>query len=310
MNQIRTLLLALLSLLLLTGCGAEPVPAGEADGAPLAPEGEMADEQEKAYTPRPGNLLETASPETSALVVYCFDGQRVTTRTLYETEQEQAVLKRLNALAAEPCEQETLKDWSLPCYGLWISDKEGRDLNAAWSNGIWLDREGQAWYVEADFAGLWEELEELALEGESGILSFPNAGYLADYNSSFLVPADSEEYGNMSPMELGAEMYVKQISDGIATLVIHNYSGHEIGYSEHFSLQKEVGGQWYILPVEMAGYGFNDVAYLLEDGASVEVTADLNIYGDLEDGSYRIVKDDLVAPFSKASAAFEGYTLR
>ncbi len=46
-------------------------------------------------------LFADASPETSALSLYSYDGETVTRRILYDTEQEKAVLKALNQVSAD-----------------------------------------------------------------------------------------------------------------------------------------------------------------------------------------------------------------
>ena len=72
-----------------------------------------------------GDLLTNASPETSALVFYTYDGETVTQRYLFETAESVNLLNRLSVVPATE-----LTDWSsdaltLPVYGIEIGGKDG-----------------------------------------------------------------------------------------------------------------------------------------------------------------------------------------
>ena len=44
-----------------------------------------------------GNILAGASPDTSALQMYYFDGETVSVRTFYDSDKEKKLIKRINA---------------------------------------------------------------------------------------------------------------------------------------------------------------------------------------------------------------------
>ena len=50
--------------------------------------------------PRPG-LLENASPDTSALTLFYYDGETVTQRILFDSEKEKEILQKINELPYE-----------------------------------------------------------------------------------------------------------------------------------------------------------------------------------------------------------------
>ncbi|EEG78627.1 immunoglobulin-like domain-containing protein [Dethiobacter alkaliphilus] len=122
----------------------------------------------------------------------------------------------------------------------------------------------------------------------------------ADSNSppESIDPADLET----TPYEtvnnfVGVTMTVDQetVSNTGLTVVFENNTERECIYGEYFSLEKKINGTWYQLPVVVDGnYGFNDIGYPLPPGGSGEFTAKWEwLYGTLEPGNYRIVKDIL-----------------
>lgn len=252
-----------------------------------------------------GNLLANASPETSALTLYYYDGEQVFSRTLYDTEQVREIIDGLNRLPAEPLDSSALEGWSLPCYGLWIGGRDGMDNLAAWCGGVWLDQDGGIFRVDADFETLWQQLEGEDEEDGLTVLQFPNAGLLGRIDQRFLAYAgEAEPAGGEDPdqgiatLPLETYMTVQDVTGGIVTAVIDNQSGYDFEYSEYYALQKEIGGAWYALPITQTNVGFNDIAHILPDLEQATVRCDLTIFGELTPGRYRLVKDGLYAEFT------------
>lgn len=250
-------------------------------------------------------LLSNASPETSALTLYYYDGERMLSRTLFDTARTRAIIDDLNALEAAPLDSDALKDWTLPCYGLRIGGKDGMENLVAWCDGVWLGQDGNVWQVAAEFEAYWDELEGESEEDGQSVLAFPNAGLLGVYDLRFLEPAgeaepaqDAGEDEGIAHLPLEMYMTVQDVTDGVATVLIDNQSGDVMSFSEYYSLQKEIDGMWYNLPIAKTNIGFNDIAYELQDLEQATVTCDLNIFGDLSLGRYRLVKDGMTAEFT------------
>ncbi|MDX8366062.1 immunoglobulin-like domain-containing protein [Cytobacillus sp. IB215665] len=76
------------------------------------------------------------------------------------------------------------------------------------------------------------------------------------------------------------------------TVALENTSDKEYIYGEYFSLEKNINGRWYQVPVSIDGnYGFNDIGYILASSDVKEWTVDWSwLYGNLNTGEYRIVK--------------------
>ncbi|WP_214482223.1 immunoglobulin-like domain-containing protein [Bacillus sp. SM2101] len=80
-------------------------------------------------------------------------------------------------------------------------------------------------------------------------------------------------------------------------VAFENTSDEEYTYGEYFLLEKNINGSWYQVPVAFDGnYGFNDIGYSLPSSDVKEWTVDWSwLYGNLNTGKYRIVKDILDA---------------
>lgn len=88
-------------------------------------------------------------------------------------------------------------------------------------------------------------------------------------------------------------MTVKEVSTTGLTAVIKNDSKNECIYGEYYYLEKKYDGKWYEVPVAIeVNYGFEDIAYILPAEGDAEWVVDWNwLYGSLETGEYRIIKD-------------------
>lgn len=95
----------------------------------------------------------------------------------------------------------------------------------------------------------------------------------------------------------GVTMALKEgtASSTSLTLVIEKNSSSQCIYGEYFWLEKKINGSWYQVPVAIDGnYGFNDIGYDLASGDDDEWAVDWEwLYGSLDTGEYRIVKDIL-----------------
>lgn len=95
----------------------------------------------------------------------------------------------------------------------------------------------------------------------------------------------------------GVSMTVDEetVSNTGLTVVFENNSSNQSIYGEYFSLENKINGQWHQVPVIVdSDYGFNDIGYNLDSGDSRDLKVDWDwLYGSLDAGEYRIVKDVL-----------------
>ena len=239
-----------------------------------------------------GNILAGASPDTSAFQMYYFDGETVAVRTLYDSGAEKEVIKKINGIPLQAAEEDALSQMEPPFYGFWISGQDGFDISVAASGGVWLKNDGAVYYGDTDLSVLWEQMEGKD-EDTWNVLSFPNAGRLSAYHTIFLLKADEQT----AEVPEGLTLTVEDIGTSEITVRITNNSGEEFSYGEYFSIQKQIDGQWYTVPVRADNVGFQDIAHILPNGESASETYNLNIYGTLEPGTYRLVVETLSAEF-------------
>ncbi len=239
-----------------------------------------------------GNILAGASPDTSAFQMYYFDGETVAVRTLYDSGAEKEVIKKINGIPLQAAEEDALSQMEPPFYGFWVSSQDGFDISVTASGGVWLRNDGAVYYGDTDLSFLWKEMEG-SDEDTWNVLNFPNAGRLSAYHTIFLLKADEQT----AEVPEGLTLTVEDIGTSEITVRITNNSGEEFSYGEYFSIQKQIDGQWYTVPVRADNVGFQDIAHILPNGESASETYNLNIYGTLEPGTYRLVVETLSAEF-------------
>jgi len=294
-NMITPVILILLTTLVLTSCGST-VSNG---------------------------LLEDASPGTSALEFFYFDGETVTSSFLFEQELVEEVLAKLDAVPVTPAPNWSLEDITLPLYGFWIGGVSGWGVYGTWSNGYWITSEGNAYTFDFDF----EILRSYPWDQERTFHSFamfPNARILTQdddiWNSLLLTPVDIEDEpmnnedelappsggeGSEAPTEI--EPIVFWDTTGITmTLVdwnrervivnITNENNEEWMYGEHFSLHVLLDGRWYDVP-PLPDWAFTDIGLIVPPGGEVEHIYHLAMFGDLPSGTYRIAAYGLYVEF-------------
>lgn len=129
------------------------------------------------------------------------------------------------------------------------------------------------------------------------------AGCGGNNNSHSTEPTDWEptKYETVNTLD-GVTMTVKEgtVSSTGLTVVFHNNSDKEYTYGDPFWLEKKSDGSWYQVPITIEdNYGFNDIGYILPPLGSSEWNVDWEwLYGNLDTGEYRIVKDvlDVIEP--------------
>lgn len=241
-------------------------------------------------------LLEHASPETSAMTLFIYDGKVVRSATVYSCEKEQEILDDLNSVKAVKADDWTVEDASLPIYGLEIGREDGWSILAAWSDGYWIAQDGAAYRFDFDFErlaneGQWEDERELP-----SFTSFPCARLFTQegdgWNPKYLVPADP-----LNP-PAGITMTLDAFEGSDAVVNISNESGEDWDFGEFYEVQALVDGTWYEIPTMPGNWGFNCMGYFLEAGSSQSMIHHLGMYGELPPGVYRIVLEGLSTEFT------------
>lgn len=85
---------------------------------------------------------------------------------------------------------------------------------------------------------------------------------------------------------------ISNISLTGATIIIKDTNKDKYTYGEWYVLQKEENGKWYNLSTKVKQYGFNDIGYEVDKNNEVKFVIDWEwLYGELPQGSYRILKE-------------------
>lgn len=234
------------------------------------------------------DLMPTASPETSALALYLYDGETITRQFLFETEQvRKEVLQDFREAKAEPAEVDvtTLQP---PYYGLEVGSTEIGSEHGLWADGYYIAGDGMTYKMDYDFEKLladypWSDLDEFQT-----LTVMPCASHMAKtevgWNPRFLTNAIEPE----QPKGVTAEL-VEQTADGL-TVSLKNHSGEDWGYGYAFHVDVLLDEQWYNIPAEEE-MAFVEVLMMVPDGVETEETYSLKPYGKLPAGTYRLVTD-------------------
>ena len=84
---------------------------------------------------------------------------------------------------------------------------------------------------------------------------------------------------------------ISDISVRGAIITIKDTNKTPYVYGEWYKIEKEDNGEWFLLKVKVNNYGFNDIGYKVDKNNEVKFVIDwTKLYGELEPGSYRIVK--------------------
>ena len=118
-----------------------------------------------------------------------------------------------------------------------------------------------------------------------------------------------ESFDNESIVLEGVSMSVKKdsVTANGAVITLLNKADKDYQYGQQYFIQKYEDGRWYHVPYVIEDFGFEDIEYGLEKDSKSEFTIDWNwLYGSLEIGEYRIVKD--IMDF-RATGDYDVYTL-
>lgn len=112
-------------------------------------------------------------------------------------------------------------------------------------------------------------------------------------DTTTLEPTTFESINNLTDVDM--TIVEGSVSPTGLTVNFKNNSGNPYTFGDFFILEKKINDMWYQVPVTVEGdYGFHSIGYSLgaEDSRDFEVDWSW-LYGSLEAGEYRIVKDIL-----------------
>jgi len=255
MKKITKLTAALLPTLLLTSCGG---------GA--------------------NTLFDTASPESSLMALYVYDGAEMVCYYLSDNPAEHEIIEKLKNTSAKPADV-TTDDVKFPAYGFDIGSTDGWGLNMTWSNGYLYNRDGKVYEFDFDFDDL---LTDYAFEEEWSRpdgMALPCMRYLVQdengWNAALMNPAAEPEAPD------GITVEIDYTGENIEA-TFRNDGTEPWGFGTYWSLQVNLDGVWYEVPASpVSNWGFPDIGYELAAGGTWDETYHTEMYGDLPAGQYR-----------------------
>lgn len=241
-------------------------------------------------------LLADASPSSSVLTLYRYDGETALWADLWNLEEEEALLDALSAVEAKKAPEWTPAMVTLPVYSLTIGRTDGWALEAVWSNGYWIDQEGAAYRFDCD----WEELlsgcsltDTRSQPSATGLSGFR---YLVQQGDTWF-PDRMAPAGELEAPE-GVSMALAGREGDTLTVAYTNSGTERWEYGLDYDIQVLLDGAWYNVPCVPGNWVTLSVACIVSAGESREETYWLEPYGDLPAGQYRLAAEGMTVEFT------------
>jgi len=233
-------------------------------------------------------LMSGASPNTSALTLYNYNGETTTCSHVYDSKTIQGILEELDIAKITEAKSWSLEDITLPIYGFEIGSTDGTSIFAAWSNGYWISQDGVVYDFDFDFEKLEQNNPWTDETDYSSFTVFPCAYFLSQdengWNNMLLQPVTE----NLAPPN-GVDIALEAWGSETVSVTITNNSGSEWLYGEDYSLQVLLDGAWRDIPTTSGNWALNGIGLIIQNGEEHKKTYYIDKYGILPTGIYRLV---------------------
>lgn len=153
--------------------------------------------------------------------------------------------------------------------------------------------------------GISSEIQEA---GEQETRKEQEAFQVKKKNGTLKLVENEEGNAEISSLPLGMYLCVLGYENGILELEMDNQSGYRMEYKEIFTIEKKdsVSGEWAVLGTiydaaltDPESFQMETVkGVLILDLTKARMKCDLNVLGELEEGQYRVIMDDITAEFA------------
>lgn len=128
------------------------------------------------------------------------------------------------------------------------------------------------------------------------------------YDSEYITFRQGGEYETSREYEMSLETKEETVSRISLTATLNNESDKDYYYDEKYYIEVLNGDNFEKLDyLSNANFGWNDKLNIIKNGSTIDISFDWkNIYGELPNGNYQIVKD--VCPDSKCIEKENVYT--
>ena len=256
------------------------------------------DEHVFAYeTPAVPNELTDNATLDSTFSLFVYDGETTIHRVIFDWTIRRRAFDELRNVPAVRVTDWTLDDITLPIYGISMTTRYRRSEYAAWSNGFWITHAGDVYRFDFDFESFIERRQwHPRYTRFKGFLDFPNAFNLTrdseGWRTTLLTPR-----AELNPPE-GIEMAFVSNTNENVTFTLTNNNDAYWSYGMGFWIDALLDGVWYPIPTAPGrGLEILGIAFHIKAGQTETSTYDLNAFGDLPPGTYRLVKYGMYVVF-------------
>ena len=235
---------------------------------------------------RGNDLFEEHLPLEGSFIWYTYDETGGKYYQMNNITQGEELLEELSEVTMEEAPEWSRDMVTYPIYGMDLCG------GLAWSNGYCIMEDGTAYHFEYDFETISSEYEW------SDIYNFEGTGLLPcirelcrgeDGRKSWLMsPAKEPEAPE------GISLAIKERTEEYIRVEITNHTTEKKSFGEDYSVQVFLDGVWYCIP---GNWTVNAIAWTISPGTPFEDVYDLEKYGYLPPGRYRLEKSGMVAEF-------------
>ena len=232
------------------------------------------------------NPLAEADITHSVLEIYKYDGKKIVAGMIVDNDIKEEILDMIANLTFEKVEDWSTDQITYPIYGVGTGTETGNWLEVAWSNYYWIGADGTVCKTDFDLSVLETEYEWEHEREVSSMTAFPKSWYLSRTDSGW----NAENMWQVSELEVQKDIkasLVKQ-TEKYLTVSMENTGEKEVDYGRAYTLQVKQEGIWYEVPW-FENVDFTMEAIILPPGDTVEETYSLEYFGDLPEGTYRLV---------------------
>lgn len=238
------------------------------------------------------NLFELASPSSSVITMYRFDGTG-SGGTYYDLQEEQKIVDGLNKVRAVPVTDWTPALITYPAYSFEIGTTDGNGYRAFWSNDYLVMRDGTVYKFEYDFGDIYDSHTWNNFIEIKSLAQMPCGRYLAQDAEGWI--AANMALSEQEPQN--PDYIVAACEEWSADEIRYSFTNTgetEWGFGDDYYFEVLLEGSWYRVPTNCdLNYAFNSILNVLMPGETrnlaVRVSGERTTYSNLPAGHYRLV---------------------
>ncbi len=131
-----------------------------------------------------------------------------------------------------------------------------------------------------------EEEQNMTTANENAVVNEATENYATNSNVN-QIDEDSRNINNVT-------MKIKEgtLTKTSATILIEDKNEEKYDYGQWFRIDKKENGEWKELEQINENFAFTDIAYIPKEDGTIEIEENWkDLYGELDTGEYRLVKE-------------------